>query len=134
MKTHFFSVLAYKCLDAFFIEHMNKSQSKVLRCFGSHSCPCADKKIPPGSPFLSSAFFTEGRTDLPRNAIEPEGSSCFSRGPVPVFLRKQVTTCDFPGVGTDPVPMLFELFCIIYVFVFNVPPIAKVMRSRGYDV
>ena len=53
---------------------------------------------------------------------------------MPVFLRKQVATCDFPGVGTDPAPMLFELFCIMYVFVFNVPPIAKVVRSRGYDV
>ena len=38
----------------------------------------------------SSTYFTEGRTDLPREAIGPVGSNCFSMGActtVPDFLQ-----------------------------------------------
>ena len=48
----------------------------------------------------ASTYFTDSRTDLPREAIGPLGSNCFSRGSVPVFLRKHITTCDFRGSGT----------------------------------
>ena len=53
-------------------------------------------------PVLSghSTYFTEGRTDLPREAIGPD---CFWRGSVPLFRRKHVVTCDFTGEG-DPDP------------------------------
>ena len=49
--------------------------------------------------FKSSTYFTqEGRTDLSREAIGPEGSNCFSREVRTIyFLRKHVATCDFPG-------------------------------------
>ena len=39
-------------------------------------------------------FFTDGRMDLPRGAIGPNGSNCFSRG--------IHTTCDFPGGPLPP--------------------------------
>ena len=42
--------------------------------------------------FKSSTYFTDGRTDLPREAIGP-----VSRGSVQVFLRKHIATCNFPG-------------------------------------
>ena len=38
--------------------------------------------------------------DLPREAIEPEGYNCFSRGSILEFLRKHIVTCDFQGVRT----------------------------------
>ena len=34
--------------------------------------------------------------DLPREAIEPKGSNCFTRVSVPIFLRKPIATFDFP--------------------------------------
>ena len=42
-----------------------------------------------------------------RDAIGPEGSNCFSRGSVPVFLRKHIATYNFPwreGESGPPVP------------------------------
>ena len=47
------------------------------------------------------SHFTEGRTKLPREAIGPFESNCFSRGSVPDFLKKPIVTCDFLG-GPDP--------------------------------
>ena len=41
--------------------------------------------------------------DLPREAIGPERSNCFSRGSILVFQRTHIITFDFPGV-TDPCP------------------------------
>ena len=39
-----------------------------------------------------------GCTDLPREAIGTFGDPIASRGgSVPVFLRKPIATCDFPG-------------------------------------
>ena len=41
------------------------------------------QKIPSGGPetfFKPSTYFTEGRMDLPREAIGPKGSNCFTRG------------------------------------------------------
>ena len=44
-------------------------------------------------------FLSPGRTDLPREAIEPK-SPIASRGwSKPEFLRKPIATCDFPGWG-----------------------------------
>ena len=42
---------------------------------------------------------TWGRTNLPREAIGPNGSNCLSRGSVPLFLREPIATCDFPRGG-----------------------------------
>ena len=71
--------------------------------------------------FKSSTYFTEGWMNLHQEAIGHKGSNGFSRGFIPVFLRKPKTTCDFPGGGgggmdpqspppppADP-PMNFEL-------------------------
>ena len=44
-------------------------------------------------------YFTEGLTNLPREAIG------FSRGSVPVFLWKHIATCDFPGGVLTPCPL-----------------------------
>ena len=44
--------------------------------------------------------FTEGRMDLPPEAIGPLGSNCFSRGSILLILRKPIwliATCDFRG-------------------------------------
>ena len=51
------------------------------------------QKIPSGREtfFQSSTYFTEGPTDLPREAIG------FSKGSVPVFLKKHIATCDLAG-------------------------------------
>ena len=49
--------------------------------------------------FKISTYFTESRTDLPREAIGPEGSNCFSRGSVPVFVRNHIEICNFLGRG-----------------------------------
>ena len=43
--------------------------------------------------FKSSTYFTDGRTDLPREA-RGEG-----RRSIPLVLRKHVVTYDFPGGG-----------------------------------
>ena len=52
--------------------------------------------------FQSSTYFTEGSTDLPREAIGPKASPV---GYVPEwtkFLRKPIVTCDFlRGWGLD---------------------------------
>ena len=53
---------------------------------------------------FSATYFTEGRTSLPIEAIGPEGSNCFSRGSVPVFLKKPIPTCDFQGSKTPNPP------------------------------
>ena len=47
-------------------------------------------------PFLLSTYFTEGRTNLPQEAIGPNGSNCFMKGPEPLNFKKasQLTTCD----------------------------------------
>ena len=61
------------------------------------------KKITSGGPdnvFLSSTYFTEGRTDLPGEAICLEGSA-------PYFPRKYKATYDFPGRGADPLSGLW---------------------------
>ena len=67
---------------------------------------CAIQKIPSGDGmgsyklfFLVINVFHRGLTDLPREAIRPKGSKCFSRGFLPAFLRKHITTCVFPGGG-----------------------------------
>ena len=36
--------------------------------------------------FWSTMYFTEGRTNLPREAIGPEGSNCFSKGGLYQYL------------------------------------------------
>ena len=41
--------------------------------------------------FESSTYFTEGRMDLPREAIGPEGSNCFSKG-VQTSISKETCT------------------------------------------
>ena len=73
---------------------------------------------------ISSKYFTEGRTEPPREAIGPEGSNCFSRGSVPDFLRKPNTTCDFAGRGSGPpVPTsgsAHGTYCICLVFLSSV--------------
>ena len=55
--------------------------------------------------FKSSTYFTEGQNDLPRKAIELNGSKCFSSGSVSEFLRKPIATCDFPRSGLPVSPL-----------------------------
>ena len=50
---------------------------------------------------LDIKYFTESCTDLPSETIAHKVSNCFSRGSVPVFLKKPITTCDLWG-GWDP--------------------------------
>ena len=49
-------------------------------------------------------YFTEGRTDLPREEIGPEGSNCFIKGVrTRKVLGKPIVTCDFSGrLGPNP--------------------------------
>ena len=51
-------------------------------------------------------YFKEGCTDPSQETIGPEGSNRFSRGSVPVFLRKHIheTTSEFTG-GRDPLSL-----------------------------
>ena len=51
------------------------------------------------SPFLVINVFHVGPYEPPSRSNWTVGSNCFSRGSVPVFLRKSIATCDFPGVG-----------------------------------
>ena len=44
-------------------------------------------------------YFTESRTDLPREAIGQEGSNCFSRRVCTSVSKTHIATCDFPGRG-----------------------------------
>ena len=45
-------------------------------------------------------YFTEGRTDLPREAIGSPGGTIASRGgSLPVFVLDSIATCDFRGGG-----------------------------------
>ena len=76
---------------------------------------CNIQKIPSGDGmgfyklfFLVINVFHRGLTDLSREAIRPEGSKCFSRWFLPAFLRKHITTCEFPGGGggSDPCNVL----------------------------
>ena len=50
--------------------------------------------------YFSHQSISDGRTNLPREAIGPLGSlgsNCFSRGSVHLYqyLRKSITTCDY---------------------------------------
>ena len=69
--------------------------------------------------FSHQRIFTEGCTDLPREAIGPKGSKCFSRWSVPVFRSIPIVTCDFPEGGLDPLtnPPLDPrmVLCIIHL-------------------
>ena len=51
---------------------------------------------------LASSVFHRGRTDRRLVAIGPDGSNCFWRRSMPVFLRKPIATCDFPGWDQTP--------------------------------
>ena len=73
------------------------------------------KKVGPEN-FLVINVFTEGRTDLPLEAIGPEGSNCFSRGSVPVILRRHIATCDFLGDSTDPCPSSESAHAVVLFF------------------
>ena len=43
---------------------------------------------------------------VPQEAVGPKGSNRFSRGSIPVFLRKPILTCNFQGGGVrTPVPL-----------------------------
>ena len=57
--------------------------------------------------FRENSYFTEGRTDLHREAIGPGETNCFSRGYMYIqeFLMKPIPTCDFPGKVRTPVPI-----------------------------
>ena len=88
-------------------------------CSGNELCPlstiqsvapCADPENTVS--FQSAMYFTEGCRDLTQEAIGPFGSNCFSRGSIPVFLRKPIATSDFSGVGggggsSPPLPSLW---------------------------
>ena len=43
-------------------------------------------------------YFTDGCTDLSREAMDP-GSIASQGGSVPEFLRKPIAICDFQGAG-----------------------------------
>ena len=72
----------------------------------------------PDIPMLSWAFPTTFPyiSQIHRGSFEPRGSNCFSSvwdtiasrgggGSIPIFLRKHISTCDFPGVGVrTPAP------------------------------
>ena len=51
-------------------------------------------------------YFTEGRTNLHREAIRPKGPSASLKGFMPIFLRKPICTYDFPVEGVQtPCPL-----------------------------
>ena len=83
--------------------------------------PCADpeKSVRVLTTFLVINVFHrgEGRTDLPRKAIGQNGSNCVSRGggSLPVFLRKTITTCDFPGGCQDPLSPFWIRPCALSI-------------------
>ena len=65
----------------------------------------------PGNVFLSSTYFTQDlRTSLEKQ-LDPR-SNCFSRGVLPVFLKKQIATCDFPVGGPEPLSPLWIHRCM----------------------
>ena len=53
--------------------------------------------------FLSSAYFTEGPTDLPQEATGPKVSKFLTRRVRTNISKEHIATCDFPG-GPDPCP------------------------------
>ena len=53
---------------------------------------------------MLSTYFTEGRTDLPREAIGPDGSNCFSRGVHTSTSKECIALCDFSVGSGPPVP------------------------------
>ena len=56
------------------------------------------RKIRQGGPDnVCFLYFTEGHTDLPREAIGPKGPIASRGGSVPNFPRKPTPTCDEPG-------------------------------------
>ena len=60
--------------------------------------------------------------DLLREAIRPEGSNCFSRGSIPVFLMKHIATCGFSGGGVCTPPFCnvnCHLYCFKYYVLFD---------------
>ena len=59
--------------------------------------------------FKSLTYFTEGRTNLTGEAIGPWGPIAPRGGSVPVFLRKPIATCDFPGGSESPFPCLLSI-------------------------
>ena len=81
--------------------------------------------------FKSSLCFTVGCRDLPREAIGPNGSNCFSRGSIPVFLRKPIATCAFQGgwVWTPAPPLLDQSMG----YTSQVATTAGALFSYGHD-
>ena len=51
---------------------------------------------------IQKAYFTEGHTNLPQEAIRPKVSDCFLRGSILVFLRKHIATYFPGGVHASP--------------------------------
>ena len=49
------------------------------------------------------------RTSLEKQCIGPKVSNCFSREVLPVFLRKAIATCDFPGRVWTPCPPVVQI-------------------------
>ena len=69
-------------------------------------CACADPensvmRMGVLKTFLFINVFHRGPCGPPPRSNWTLGSNCFSRGSVPVIIRKQTATCDFPGVGAD---------------------------------
>ena len=55
--------------------------------------------------FWSSTNFTEIRKDLPREAIGPVGSNCFSIGVRTSIIKEiAIATCNFRGSGSSVLP------------------------------
>ena len=60
---------------------------------------------------LASMYFTEGRTDLLREAIGPEGSNCFSKGGCTSMSKETYTNLCFSGL--PPPTLLWIRPCLI---------------------
>ena len=90
------------------------SMTRSKRKYKKHNLYRRIQEIPSGGgggAFIeSSTYFKEGRMDLPREAIGPQGPIASRGGSVhvSVFLRTPITTCDFScdwsGSAAPPPP------------------------------
>ena len=75
---------------------------------------------------------------LPREAIGPEGGPIASRGvSIPVFLRKPIANCDFPGLGVGrfrtPCPPSGSMHALTVLRSFKLLGLFKIQSCQAGD-